>query len=190
MDLEEAIYKRRTIRRFKQDPIPIDTLKKLVDFARIAPMGNNIQSLEYIIISDSGSRAELFSCVAWAGSLPRRERVPEEGRRPMAYIVVLANTNIKKTSDIEIGGAIENILLGALSFGIGSCWMGAIDRNGIRKKFEIPDHYDIKNVLSLGYPDEESVMEPFEDSMKYWKDESGIMHIPKKSLNDVIYKVY
>ena len=50
MNIEEAIYNRRTIRRFKQEPIQTDILKKLIDYARIAPSGMNIQALEYIII--------------------------------------------------------------------------------------------------------------------------------------------
>ncbi|TFF95782.1 MAG: nitroreductase, partial [Promethearchaeota archaeon] len=41
MDIEEAIFKRRTIRRFSQESVPIETLKKLVDFARVAPSGSN-----------------------------------------------------------------------------------------------------------------------------------------------------
>ncbi|MCK4371450.1 MAG: nitroreductase family protein, partial [Candidatus Lokiarchaeota archaeon] len=50
MDFEEIIYKRRTIRRFKQKPLSIDLLKKLVDFARVAPIARNIQGLEFIIV--------------------------------------------------------------------------------------------------------------------------------------------
>ena len=44
MDVEEAIRKRRTIRRYKQDPIPLDLLKNLIDLARLAPMAKNIQA--------------------------------------------------------------------------------------------------------------------------------------------------
>jgi nitroreductase len=189
MNLEEVIYKRRTIRRFKQDPISIDILKKLLDYARVAPMGNNIQSVEYIIVSEAETRKELFTCLAWAGALPPEMRTPEEDRRPMAYIVVLVNTNIKKAGDGEVGGAIQNILLGATNHGLGTCWMGAINREKIKKLLQLPDHYEVRFVVSLGYPDEESIMEPFEGSMKYWKDEDGKMHIPKKKLNDIIYKI-
>ena len=67
--------------------------------------------------------------------------------------------------------------------------MGAINRKKIRSILEIPEFYEIKYVVSLGYPDEDSVMEPFEGSMKYWKDEDGRMHVPKKSLEDVIFNI-
>ncbi len=56
MDLKEAINKRRTIRRFKQDPIPMDILKKLIDYARVAPMARNVQGLEFVIVENSEIR--------------------------------------------------------------------------------------------------------------------------------------
>jgi len=189
MDIEEVIYKRRTIRRFKQQEVSIKILKKIIDFARVAPMGNNIQSLEYIIVEESYLRADIFATTKWAGSLPENERIPEEGRRPMAYIIVLIDTTIKENPGAEIGAAVQNLLLGATSLGLGTCWMGSIDRSKIRELLRIPEKYKISHLVSLGYPDEESVMEPYDDSMKYWKDEDGKMHIPKKSLDDVIFGI-
>ncbi|GAG62492.1 unnamed protein product, partial [marine sediment metagenome] len=95
MNLEEIIYKRRTIRRFKQDPIPLETLKKLVDYARVAPMAKNVQALDFIIVENLEVRKKLFPLVGWAGSLPQDQRTPEEGREPTAYIILLVNNNIK-----------------------------------------------------------------------------------------------
>jgi nitroreductase len=191
MDFEEIVYKRRTIRRFKQDSIPLDLLKKLIDFARVAPAATNIQGLEYVIVYDPEVRKKFFPLVKWAASLPADQRTPEKGREPTAYIVVLLNTNIKKTYvDFDVGAAVENILLGAVNFGIGCCWMGSINGNKIRKLLEIPSHYDIKHVISLGYPDEESIIEPYKDSFKYWKDKEGLMHVPKRDLSDIILKVF
>ena len=190
MDIEDAIYKRRTIRRFKQEPIPIEILKKLIDFARVAPMGSNIQSIEFIIVNDLEIREKLFPLVKWAAFLPVKERTPETDKRPTAYIIVLVNTKIKNNADFDVGAAVENILLGAVKFGIGSCWMGSIDRDKIRDLFLIPEHYDIKHVISLGFPDEKSVMESYKDSFKYWKDNEKVMHVPKRSLDDIIIKIY
>ncbi len=191
MELEEIIYKRRTIRRFKQDSVPLDLLKKLIDFARVAPMATNRQTLEFIIIQNDESRQKLFPLVNWAALLPKNERTPEKGREPTAYIIVLVNTKIKKTYvDFDVGAAVENILLGALHFGLGCCWMGSINAKKIRELFEIPDYYDIKHVISLGYPDEVAIIEPYKGSFNYWKDEEGTIHVPKRDLNDIIFKIY
>ena len=191
MDLEEAIKKRRTIRRFKQDTIPSDVLKTLIDYARIAPAGNNIQAVEYIIVESPEMRQKMFPLVRWAASLPKELRTPESGREPTAYIIVLVNKKIKQSYyDYDVGAAVENILLGAVSFGIGTCWMGSIKGEKIRTLLDIPDFYEIKHVISLGYPDETSVIEPYTDSFKYWKNPDGTMHVPKRDSSDIIYKIF
>jgi len=190
MNIEEAIYKRRTIRRYKQDPISIETLKKLIDFARVAPMARNVQGLEFVIVENSETREKLFKLIKFAGSLPEDQRTPESGREPTAYIIVLVNTEIKPSFfDFDIGAAVENILLGAVKYGIGSCWMANINARKIKSLLKVPDQYQVKHVISLGYPDEESFMEPYEDSYKYWKNPDGTMHVPKRDLDDIIYKI-
>jgi len=191
MNIEEAIYKRRTIRRFKQDPISIETLKKLIDFARVAPMARNVQGLEFVIVENSETRKKLFKLIKFAGSLPEDQRTPESGREPTAYIIVLVNTEIKPSFfDFDVGAAVENILLGAVQYGIGSCWMANIKIRKIKSLLKVPDQYQVKHVISLGYPDEESFMEPYEDSYKYWKNPDGTMHVPKRDLDDIILKIY
>ena len=189
MDVEEAIQKRRTIRRFKQDPIPLETLKKLIDLARVAPMAKNIQALEFIIVREKQNVKELFNMVKFASSLPEHLRTPEKGREPTAYIIVLVNTRIKAGYvDFDVGAAVENILIGAVKQGIGTCWMGNINVSKIRSFFKIEDFYEIKHVISLGYPDEVSTVEKFKDTFIYWKDDAG-MHVPKRSLQDIIIKI-
>ena len=189
MEFEEVIRKRRTIRRFKPIPIPLEILKKLVDYARIAPQGSNKQALEYIIITNEEMRSKIFPKCALGGCIPPEMRNPEEGRRPMAYIVVLMDTDVKKEGNTDCGAAVENILLGITYHGLGACWQGAIDRPAIHSLLELPDHLEVKYVVSIGYPDEESQIEKFTGDFKYWKTDDGKMHVPKKSLDDVIFKV-
>ena len=191
MDIEQAIYERRTIRRFKQTPIPMETLKKLIDLARVAPMAKNVQALEFIIVQSDERVKKIFTMIRFAGSLPENERKPEPGREPTAFIVVMVNTDIKKEYvDFDVGAAVENILLGAVKYNIGCCWMGNIDKDDIQNYLQIPQKYAIKHVISLGYPDETSIIEPYKDSFKYWKNPDGTMHVPKRDLDDIIYKFF
>ena len=148
LELEEIIYNRRTIRRFKQDPIPIEYLKKLIDYARIAPVALNIQALEFIIVQNTEIREKLFPLLRWASSLPEEQRTPENGREPTAYIIVLINKEIKRTYiDFDVGAAVENILLGAVNFGLGCCWMGSINREKIRELLTPPPEPVPKNFI-------------------------------------------
>ncbi|MBD3211177.1 MAG: nitroreductase [Candidatus Lokiarchaeota archaeon] len=189
MEFKDLVKKRRTIRRFTQDSITIDTLKSLIEYARLAPSAANIQSLRYIIVKDSYVCKKVFPLVRWAANLPEDERAPEEDRRPTAYIIVLNDIDIKKGAKYDIGAAVQNILLGAADEGLGACWMGSIERDKLRILFSVPDKYEITHVISLGYPDEKSEIEPFEGSYKYWKDENGTMHVPKLSIEELIFKI-
>ena len=62
-------------------------------------------------------------------------------------------------------------------------------RKAIELSGKQPEYYEIMQVISMGYPDENSVLEPYKGSFDYWKDETGEIHVPKRSLNEVIYKI-
>ncbi|MGC8976395.1 MAG: nitroreductase family protein [Candidatus Ratteibacteria bacterium] len=187
MDIYEIIKKRRTIRRFKQREIPLELLIKFVDMARIAPSGANMQPIEYIIVNDKNIVDKIFPLTGWAGYLGK-EGPPPEGKRPVAYIVVLINNEIKSpTPKHDVGAAVENILLSATYEGIGTCWIGSLNREKLRNILNVPENYEIDTIIAFGYPDEESIVEEFAGSIKYWKDEKGIMHVPKRSLKDILH---
>ena len=186
MGIYELIIKRRTIRRFKQEPVPLELLNKLANAGRLAPSGANLQPLEFIIVNDPEQVTKLFPTLKWAGYIAPAGN-PPEGRRPMAYIIVLINTEIRYKGEVDAAAAIENMILVALEAGVGSCWMGSIDREQISQLFNIPASYRIDSVLSLGYPDESPVVEQMVDSIEYWKDDQGVLHVPKRKFDDIVH---
>ena len=187
MTLYDLVTSRRTIRQFKREPIPKDVLKKLVNAARLAPSAANLQPLEFIVVDDEEMREKIFSCLHWAAYIAP-EGNPKPGKEPVAYIVVLINTKIRDRGfERDAGAAIENILLTAWSEGIGSCWLISIDRSKVHQVLNIPDHYNIDSVIAMGYPAEKPLLEEMEESIKYWKDEEGRLHVPKRKLEDIIH---
>lgn len=187
MSVYETIYKRRTIRKFKQDIIPVEKLKKLVDAARVAPQGGNVQALKYVVINDKELIEPIFKTTAWAGYI-RPDGDPKEGEKPTAYILILGDTEIKKEGfDIDAGAAVENLLLTAVEEGLGAAWLGAIDRKKIKDLLEIPDKYVLHTLVALGYPNETPVIEDAEKCIKYYKDENGVLHVPKRKLESIIF---
>ncbi|MGZ5515023.1 MAG: nitroreductase family protein, partial [Candidatus Aminicenantales bacterium] len=60
--LYETIAGRRTIRRFKPEPVPRELLERLVDVGRLAPSAANVQPLEFAVVDAEGPRAEVFPC--------------------------------------------------------------------------------------------------------------------------------
>ena len=183
--LNELVKKNRTCRRFKQaeriDPM---TLRELVDLARHCASGGNQQSLKYRLATDPAENAAIFNCLAWAGAIPDWPG-PPEGERPAAYIVILGDTRVSAGVGCDHGIAAQTILLGAVERGHAGCMLGAIQRDALREAIEIPGHFTIPLVIALGTPAEEIRIAPLPDN-RYWRDEQGVHHVPKRNLDDII----
>jgi nitroreductase len=187
MDVYNAIMKRRSIRRFKQKQVHIDIIQKLVDAGRVAPSGGNLQPIEYLVVNDKNLLPEIFATLKWAEYIaPRGNLSP--GKRPAAYIVILVNKKISSSNyERDVGASAENILLTALENGIGTCWIGTVDKKKLRKILNIPEYIITDSVIALGYPDENPIMEEMTDSAKYWKDKNNVLHVPKRRLKDIMH---
>jgi nitroreductase len=184
----ELIMRRRTIRRFAQQPVPFSALERMVDAARLAPSGANLQPCEFIVVDDKALLDELFACTKWAGYLPPDQGPPPPGLRPTAYVVVLLNRERRpQGGEHDAGAAIMSMILTALELGIGACWIGSVDRPKVAHILAIPAHCEIDSVLALGYPAESPQLEVLQDSVKYWRDAEGVLHVPKRALKDVMH---
>jgi len=187
VDLVQTIFKRRSIRRFKQSPISKSTIEMLVDCARMAPSSGNKQPLIYVLVDAKALVEQIFTTLRWANYLGE-EGTPPEGERPVAYIIVLVDKNISTAGyEYDSGMAIENMILAALEYGIGSCCIGSVDREKLRKILNIPENFIIDLVVALGYPNEEPVAEDMTNSIRYWKDSFGKLHVPKRKLKNIMY---
>ncbi len=186
MKVYEAATRRRTIRKFKQDPMERALLEKYVDAARLAPTASNMQPLKFMIVDKPHKVAAVFEHVKWAATIaPAGD--PKEGERPVAFIIILADTEIKKAGyELDAGAAAQSIFLTAWEDGVGTCWMGAIDREKIREVLSIPEQYVINTVVALGYMAEHPVAEDIQGSVKYYQDGQGVLHVPKRTLKEVL----
>ncbi len=187
MNLYDLIQRRRTIRRFKPDPVPREILLRLVNAGRLAPSGSNLQPLEFIIVDKPELLPPVFATTAWAGYLGPAGP-PPEGKRPTAYIVVLINRDILKSGgQHDVGAAMENMILLALAEGYGSCWIGSINRKKLAQILNIPGNRYIDAILALGVPAEQAVAEPMTTSIRYYRDDQGVHRVPKRALEDILY---
>ena len=183
----DLAVERRTIRRFRPEPVPGELLTRLVEAARLAPSAANVQPLAYVVVDDPAKRAEVFPCLKWAAYIaPAGD--PKAGEEPAAYVVTLVDTKLReKMFEYDVGAAMENMILTALAEGVGACWLLSIDRDKLKTVLGVPDGYRIDSVLALGYPAEEPAAEVMADSCRYWKDEAGRLHVPKRPLARVLH---
>ena len=147
------------------------------------------QPLEFVIVTDKDVRNKIFPNLRWAGYIAPFG-VPAINNRPVAYIAVLVNKRKAqpKYTAYDVGAATQNILLAAWELGIGACWMHAINRDNIEKILSITKDLRLDSIISLGYRAEKPVVEEFRGSVKYWKDKTGILHIPKRSIRQILHK--
>ena len=188
MGIYETIISRRTIRKFKQENIDPKILKKIVNAGRLAPSAANLQPLEYLIIDDEDLKEKVFPNLAWAGYI-KPEGDPGKGERPVAYIIILADKKINPAPESGIGASVENMNLVAGEEGIGCCWIGSFKKKKINEIISAPANLSLELILAMGYPLEKPVPEDIEKgaSTKYYKDDSGILHVPKRRLEDVLH---
>ena len=186
--LQEIVRKNRSYRRFYQDvPIKLETLKELVDLARLSASAMNLQPLKYVLSCEPEKNAMIFSNLGWAAYL-KEWKGPEEGERPSAYIIILLDTQIGPSAGCDHGIAAQSILLGAAEKGLGGCMIATINKKELSSVLNIEPRYEIVLVIALGKPKETVVIDQVgpDGSIKYWRDGQGVHHVPKRALSDII----
>lgn len=128
----------------------------------------------------------IYPCLTWAGYLTDWNG-PEKGERPTGYILVLLPTGANRYAIFDAALAIQTLLLSAVERGWGGCVIGSIDRNRLREDLRIPDSYRIEVIVALGKPVETVVVEDAPpDDLRYWRDSSGVHHVPKLPVDTLI----
>ena len=188
-DMKTLIARNRSYRRFDfSRKISGEVLTELVDAARMSQSAANLQPLGYATVCREEMVIKVHGFMRWAGYLPDWNG-PTDAERPVAYIIVLGNTDIKQTfREVDAGLAMQNICIAAATEGIGSCMIGNLDKKALAELLELPEQYEILYAVALGYPVEEVRLVPFAGDVKYYRDEQQTHFVPKRSLKDVLIK--
>ncbi|HUX99673.1 MAG TPA: nitroreductase family protein [Candidatus Deferrimicrobium sp.] len=142
MKINEAILYRRSIRNFKPDPIPFENIIKIVEAARWAPTATNRQKTRFVVVTEQ----ELLKKIADNAKIIFYRQ--KHAAQSKAMIVVCLDS----TAWIEeVGASIQNILLMAYALNIGTCWIGAFNKEIVRELLKIPQIYKLLALILLGY---------------------------------------
>jgi len=186
--MKDLVLKNRSYRRFHQNEnVSMDTLMELVDLARLSATGGNMQPLKFMLSCDASRNALIFPQLGWAAYL-KDWRGPAEGERPSAYIIIMGDKRIKTSFGCDYGIVAQSMLLGATEKGLGGCIIATIQKPALGQALAIPDHFEVLLVVAIGKPKEIIVIEPIGPAgdIKYWRDEQGVHHVPKRSLEELI----
>ena len=186
--IRDLILRNRSYRRFDEgEAVTEETLRELVDLARMSGSGANLQPLKYVLTCEPGLNGQVFEQLAWAGYL-KDWPGPAQGERPTGYITILNDTRIAKTPGCDHGVAAQGVLLGAVERGLGGCMIGSVNRARLAEVLGLAEHLEIALVIALGKPVEHVVLEdaPVGGSIEYYRDEKDVHHVPKRTLGEII----
>ena len=190
--MKEAFHKmielRRSVRRFKPDPIDADVLAKLLEAARMCPSGANLQPLVFIAVNEPGLVKKIFDIQKFAAYLAGAGQ-PQPGEEPTAHILVAQDKNIATPEAVrDVGAAVQTILLGACAYGLGATWLRSFNRPKAAQILGLPEQYEPDSVIALGVPAEAPKVVPMKDGdVKYWRDQTGQHFVPKKAFEEICF---
>ena len=143
----EAIFKRRSIREYSQDPVDLDDLHTLVEAGVWAPSGLNNQPWRFVIIRDKKTRGQLAELTHYSHIVLAA---------PALIAVYLARGDMyDEVKDHQAAGAcIQNMLLAAEALGLGAVWLGQILKNktAVTQALEIDAEHELMALLAIGHP--------------------------------------
>ena len=188
MELMDLMRTNRTYRRFKQTAVSDEIIGEIMEAARNASSAANRQPLGYVVVKSPEKVAEVFALTKWAGYLPPEQGQPKAGEEPVLFIGVVENTDINKNCDTDAGLAIANMRLAAWAHGVGSCIIGACNRQKLSELFGLKEDQKLHTVVAFGYPSHISRIENVEKDgdIRYHLDEDGNYVVPKRNLEDVV----
>jgi len=190
--LFDIIRTRRSIRRYRDQPVPVEVLRRLLDAARWAPSAHNRQPWRFAVVTDPARRdslarvmGERFRSDLAADGVPgeqidrqvarSRHRI---GTAPALVVVCLSMADMdwypdarrqeaERTMAVQsVALAAQNLLLAAHGEGLGACWMCAplFCADVVRDELSLPDDWEAQALITIGYPAEqrESQRQPVE----------------------------
>ncbi len=187
--IRDLIIKNRSYRRFDQSvKISAQQVKNWVELARFSASARNMQLLKFVVCTDETVNKQIFQHLGWAGYLTYWSG-PDEGERPVAYVAVLHDKSLAENYSCDDGIAMQSILLGAVEEGFGGCIIGTVNKGKVAKILRLPENLEVLWIIALGKPAEKIELETtMENNIKYWRGEDGTHHVPKRPLDEIVFK--
>ncbi len=177
MDLIDVIKGRRSIRAYKPDLVPKETILKVLDAANWAPSGMNLQQWYFIVATDQVKRevADVYGRLT-EEKIPRKEERTKEQEKFLKWAKTLGGAPVviglltdyedeprrRKMHLQSVAAAFQNLLLAAYAEGLGTCWMTGPLRGEeeLRSILKVPEDKELVCITPLGFPVEDEVVIP------------------------------
>ena len=149
MKVKEAILTRRSVRKYRKEPVKEEDLKVILEAARQAPSAGNKQPWEFIVIRDHETKTKM-------AEIARKQMWIAD-----AGVVVVALSKDKTDPTIyerwverDVMTAVEHMVLQSWELGYGTCWIGAFTQPETKELLGVPEAMNVICVLPIGVPDQ------------------------------------
>lgn len=149
-DVMETIRVRRSVRRMKETPLPREVIERLFEAARLAPSWANSQCWDFIAVTDPQKRALLAQAGGPKGAMPKAPLIVVACARPEASGTRAGLPYFM----LDVGIAVEHLVLEATSLGLGTCWVGWFDEDAVKRALGVPPEVRVVAMVPVGVPDE------------------------------------
>lgn len=180
--LLDAIIKRRTCKEFTNEPVEFDIIAQIIQAGSHAPSAGNLQNWKFIVITDNKILRQLY------------HHTMEQDVFNTAPIGVIVCADVEMSQRYyglrgkrlyavqDCAAAIQNMLLAAEAFELGSCWVGAFDEEKVASMFSIPNEIRAQAIILFGHPasePEEKKVKRIEDLIYFnkWKERVEKPHL-------------
>jgi nitroreductase len=158
MNVLEAIRKRRSVRRFTQEPVSPQDLESVLTAARWAPSWVNVQPWRIVVVEAQETKEALKATL-----LPSNPAAKGFELAPVLLVLIgekgksglYGETFATDKGDwylFDLGIAAQNIALAACSLGLGTVHVGALDHRAAAAVLGVPDGFEVVEILPLGHP--------------------------------------
>ncbi|HEX9915802.1 MAG TPA: nitroreductase family protein [Candidatus Bathyarchaeia archaeon] len=149
MNVFEAIKTRRSVRKYKPQPIPEDHLKQMMTAAQLAPSAGNKQPWRFVVVKDPETKKKL-SVIA-----RNQTWISDAGVVVAALAMDKKNPEVyERWAERDVMTAVEHIVLSAWELGYGACWIGAFNEDQVKELLKVPKEMTVIVLLPIGVPDQ------------------------------------
>jgi nitroreductase len=143
MDTYECIRTRRTTRTFLAKDVPVEIIQRIMEAGRLAPSARNQQPWHFVAIQEKEMLKQL-------APLCTTGRFIEQA----GCAIVMVTDPSNRWHEIDGARAVQNMELAGWNEGVGTCWIGSLERDKIKELLGIPQSLHLMTILPFGYPAE------------------------------------
>ena len=140
MEVFDAVRTVLAVRNYRDDPVPPDTVRRIVEAGRLTASSMNGQPWHFVIVENRDTIRQL-GALAQTG--------PYVAQAPLAVVVAIEETRFAVS---DASRAIQSMILTAWSEGLGSNWVGFHGLTAVKPLLGIPDELEVLAIVPFGYP--------------------------------------